>query len=280
MSIPLNKPSSDLIIDLINLTNNSTLDETKITLSAPTAITPGQDGHNSTAVVSSIPGKGYRGNVTVSYIRLDIGLLFANIALNLNVTTYTSTKDLLPILNSKFGLGLTTDDIQDNPIDKTANPVVHTIVTKTTSLAYIGQVVTTIGPDPDVGERLDTVILTTNLNGLLYPNGDTTKAQAREYSWGVDCSSISVWLQVRATDETITDNALASQLNKVVPDTWVYDAAAAQDYNTAGATIVFSGANDPTFDTNQAFNRIVQIQLSPTLCGNVGGILTLGYNAS
>lgn len=280
MSIPLNKPSSDLIIDLINIANSSTLDETKITFAAPTVITPGQDGHNSTSLVSSIPGSGYRGNVTVSYIRLDIGLLFANIALNLNVTTYTSTKDLLPLLNSKFGLGLTTDDIQDNPIDKTGNPVTHTIVTKATSLAYIGQVTTTIGPDPDVGERLDTVILTTNLNGLLYPNGDTTKAQAREYSWGVDCSSISAWLQVRATDETITDNSLATELNKVVPDTWVYDANAAQDYNTAGATIVFSGANDPTFDTNQSFNRIVQVQLSDTLCGNVGGILTLGYNAS
>ena len=282
MSIPLNKPSFDLIVDLINVANSTTLDETKISLGAPTAITVDSNGHNTTAVVSSVPGSGYRGDVTVSYIRLDIGLLFKNIALNLNVTTPSTTKDLLPLLNSKYGLGLTIDDIEDNAIDMgdgSATPT-HAIVIKATSFAYIGTVTTTIGPDPEIGEKLDTVILTTNLTGLLYPNDDTTKAQAREYSWGVDASSISAWLQVRVTDEEITDNSLATELNKIVPNTWVYDADAAQDYNTAGAKVIFAGVNDNTKDTNQQFNRIVQIELSDTLCGNMGGILTLGYTAS
>lgn len=284
MSTSLNKPSVDLIIDLINVANSTSLNNTKISFEAPSVLTDDPNNHNTGVKVVAIQGSGYIGDVDVTYNRLDIGLLFKNIALNLDVTSPTTTADLLPKLNSKYGLGLTIDDIEDNAVDMSGSgPHSHVIVMKTTSLAYIGQVTTTIGPDPEVGERLDTVILQTNLNGLLYPNSDTTKAQAREYSWGIDASSISAYLQVRVKDEVIGDDSLAVELNKIVPDVWVYDASAA-DYNTAGAKVTYAGVNDATDadgnprDTNKAFARIVQFQLSDTLCANMGGILTLGYN--
>lgn len=284
MSNILNKPSVDLIIDLINVANSTSLNNTKISFGAPSVLTGDPNNHNTGVNVLAVPGSGYIGDVDVTYNRLDIGLLFKNIALNLDVSAPTSTKDLLPLLNSKYGLGLTIDDIEDNAIDMSGNaPHSHVIVMKDSSLAYIGQVTTTIGPDPEVGERLDTVILTTNLNGLLYPNADTSKAQAREYSWGIDASSISAYLQVRTKDEVIADDSLAVELNKIVPDVWVYDADAA-DYNTAGAKVTYAGVNDRVDangdprDTNSKFARIVQFQLSDTLCANMGGILTLGYN--
>lgn len=284
MSTSLNKPSVDLIIDLINVANSTSLNSTKISFEAPSVLSNDPNNHNTGVKVVAVKDSGYIGDVDVTYNRLDIGLLFKNIALNLDVTKPATTKDLLPKLNSKYGLGLTIDDIEDNAVDMSGDgPHTHTIVMKVTSLAYIGQVTTTIGPDPEVGERLDTVILQTNLNGLLYPNSDTSKAQAREYSWGIDASSISAYLQVRTKDEVITDNSLAIELNKVVPDVWVYDTNAA-DYNTANAKVVYAGVNDRTDadgnprDTNAAFARIVQFQLSDTLCANMGGILTLGYN--
>lgn len=284
MSTSLNKPSVDLIIDLINVANSTSLNSTKISFEVPSVLSNDPNNHNTGVKVVAVKGSGYIGNVDVTYNRLDIGLLFKNIALNLDVAKPATTKDLLPKLNSKYGLGLTIDDIEDNAVDMSGDgPHTHTIVMKVASLAYIGQVTTTIGPDPEVGERLDTVILQTNLNGLLYPNSDTGKAQAREYSWGIDASSISAYLQVRTKDEVITDNSLAIELNKVVPDVWVYDTNAA-DYNTANAKVVYAGVNDRTDadgkprDTNAAFARIVQFQLSDTLCANMGGILTLGYN--
>lgn len=284
MSTSLNKPSVDLIIDLINVANSTSLNSTKISFEVPSVLSNDPNNHNTGVKVVAVKGSGYIGDVDVTYNRLDIGLLFKNIALNLDVAKPATTKDLLPKLNSKYGLGLTIDDIEDNAVDMSGDgPHTHTIVMKVASLAYIGQVTTTIGPDPEVGERLDTVILQTNLNGLLYPNSDTSKAQAREYSWGIDASSISAYLQVRTKDEVITDNSLAIELNKVVPDVWVYDTNAA-DYNTANAKVVYAGVNDRTDadgkprDTNAAFARIVQFQLSDTLCANMGGILTLGYN--
>lgn len=284
MSTSLNKPSVDLIIDLINVANSTSLNSTKISFEVPSVLSNDPNNHNTSVKVVAVKDSGYIGDVDVTYNRLDIGLLFKNIALNLDVAKPATTKDLLPKLNSKYGLGLTIDDIEDNAVDMSGDgPHTHTIVMKVASLAYIGQVTTTIGPDPEVGERLDTVILQTNLNGLLYPNSDTSKAQAREYSWGIDASSISAYLQVRTKDEVITDNSLAIELNKVVPDVWVYDTNAA-DYNTANAKVVYAGVNDRTDadgkprDTNAAFARIVQFQLSDTLCANMGGILTLGYN--
>ncbi len=282
MALSLNHPSIDLIIDLINIANSTTLDETKISFGTPSVLTNNANNHNTGVQVNAVPGSGFRGSVDVTYNRLDIGLLFKNISLNLDVDlsgiTNPSTKDLLTKLNSKFGLGIEIEDIEDVAIDTSGSiPHNHTITMADNSLAYIGSVALTIGPDPEVGEKLDTVIMTTNLMGLLYPNADTTKAQAREYSWGIDASSIGSYLSVRVVGETIGDDSLATELNKVVSETWVYNASAA-DYNTAEAEVIYAGANDPSKDTNQTWSRIVQFKLSDTLCANMGGTLTLGYN--
>lgn len=282
----LSKSSLDLVIDLINAANTATkakFDETKILVSNPTVLDASDaSGHNTKAHVSAVKGGGYVGNVDVTYNRLDIGLLFKGIAANLDLgsTVPKTTKDLLDSLNARFGLGLTEDDIEDQPIDTSASqPWTTTVAIKTSSLAYLGTLTLTIGPDPEVGERLNTVVLTTNLNGLMYPNDDTSKAQAREYSWNIDANSISAWLEQRTTGDKIADNAFATELNKVVAELWTYDGAEAKDYNTANAEVVYAGVNDATQDTNQKFSRIVQFKLDETLCANMGGILTLGYNA-
>lgn len=291
----LTKKSLDLVIDLINAANSTKLDDTKIKITAPTTLTDDPNGHNTGAHVAAVKGSGYIGSVDITYNRLDIGLLFEKIAVNLdlgedgsgNPIKPATTKDLLPALNARYGLGLDVSDITDAPVTTTGNaPWQATITIATGSLAYVGELDLTVGPDPEVGERLNTVILTTNLNGLMYPNSDTTKAQAREYSWGVDANSISQWLDARAVNDVIADNSLATELNKIVPEVWKYDADNLVDYNTAGAKVVYTGVNDAVDangdprDTNKKFNRIVQFQLDDTKCANMGGVLTLGYNVT
>lgn len=282
MSAFLSRPSFELVVDLINVANTLALNDSKVTFGAPTALTDDESNLNTSIPVNAISGSGYRGSVVVKYNRLDLPLLFKNIAVNLNVDLSEiegpTTKDLLSTLNAKYGLAITEEEVVNAAIDVSGDlPHVAQITAADTCEAYIGTLSVTIGPDPDVGERLDTVVLTTNLNGLLYPNTDTTKAQAREYSWGIDASAISAYLQVRTVDEVINDTSLAVELNKVSSDTWIYDAATA-DYNTAGAKVIYSGPNDATLDVNQKWARVVQFQLSDDLCANVGGVLTLGYN--
>lgn len=281
MSAFLNRPSFDLVVDLINVANTLALNDAKVSFQTPVALVDDESTLNTKVNVKAVSGGGYRGNVDVKYNRLDLALLFKNIAVNLNVDLSSiaspTTKDLLNTLNLKYGLNIVVDEIIDAPIDMSgAGPHTHSIAAED-SLAYIGSLDVTIGPDPEIGERLDTVILTSNLNGLLYPNADTTKAQAREYSWNVDGSGISQYLQVRVVGEKIADDSLAVELNKVVSDTWVYNAGAA-DYNTAGAEVIYAGPNDATMDVNQKWTRIVQFKLDDALCANVGGVFTLGYN--
>lgn len=278
MSI-LTKNSFELIIDLINAANNSTLDETKVSFGAPAPLTDDPSNHNTRTTVASVRGGGYVGSVNVTYNRLDIALLFNGIDVVIDVPDAVTTADLLPRLNEKYGLGLEVSDISDTNIDKSSGTgsYTHTLVISGGSYAYIGSLSLIVGAEPEVGERLDTVILVNNLSGLLYPNSDTDKAQARVYSWDINGNPISAWLSVRAVGETIVDNALATELNKVTPDLWVYDGDAPAEFNTAGAEVIYAGPNLATNDTNQGYNRIVQIRLSETNCTNVGGVLTLGY---
>lgn len=275
----LNKPSDELILNLANLQiagNNLpqvlTLAQVQI---GPVVVHAGEDGRNSTVTFQSVPGVKYIGDVECDYWRLDLEKLFTGIAVNLDATNPQTTADLITVLNAKYGLALGEKDYVNDPVS--GNTAI--IKTKAASPAYFGELSVTIGPDAPVGERLDLVILNRNLQGLLYPNADTTKAQASLYSHGVDANAIAVWLKAQATGTDITDNALATEMNKIFPELWVYKTTA-DDYNTGGATIIYAGVNKPDLDTNQAFSHIVQIQLDPLLCTNMGGVLTLGYDSN
>lgn len=275
----LNKPSDELILDLVNAQikkNNlpQVLTLGQVSIGAVVAHV-GDDDRNSTVTIMSIPGVKYVGNVDCDYWRLDLAKLFLGISVNLDVEDPQTTADLVTKLNSKYGLALGEDDFVNDPVS--GNTAI--IKAKAASPAYFGEISVTIGPDDAVGERLSLVILERNLDGLLYPNTDTTKAQASIYSYGIDANAIAPWLKTQATGTDIDDNALITELNKVVPELWVHKNTPA-DYNTGNARIIFAGPNSADLDANQEWTHVVQIALDPTLCTNMGGVLTLGYNSN
>lgn len=293
----LTKPSQELVIDLINYSNQTTLTNQHILVTGAKPGTSEDNANaNTVATVESVKGSGYIGKVDIAYARLDIGKLFEKIAVNLDVGNVTPTKpaDLLTFLNRKYGLNIATDEVKDGTIDTTGSqPWSAQIEIADGSVAYIGTLTLTIGPDPEVGERLDTVILTKNLNGLIYPDGSSdgnNKIQTRTYCWNIDANPISSWLELRAVGDKITDNSLATELNKVVPEIWVFDADNAKDYNTANWEVSYTGTNDqspnnsgtypPGGPWNSKFNRIVTFQIDEALNSNVSGIFCLGYNVT
>lgn len=293
----LTKASQDLVIDLINYTNQTTLTNQHILVQNPQPATnPDLLIANTRATVTSVKGGGYIGSVEIDYQRLDIEKLFEKISVNLDLGSTVPTKpsDLLTVLNRKYGLNIAIDEVKDGTIDTSGSqPWSAQIEIADDSVAYIGTLSVTIGPDPEVGERLDTVILKQNLEGLLYPDGSSDgndKIQTRVYCWNIDANPISSWLELRAVGDTINDNSLATELNKVVPEVWVYDADNAKDYNTAGWQVSYVGTNDQSPNTsgtyppggpwNSKFNRIVTFLVDETLNTNVSGIFCLGYNVT
>jgi len=306
-----NKASNLLVLDLVNETNTDAQTQVSININTsqvvfgkPVVVEPtvGEPAEgevkkdwNTELLCTATRSSPYVGSVTLEYDRLDIGKLFKNIAVNLDVKGAKTTLDLVDRLNARYGLGIDKKEVVSAPVAEltTAAPVAHaTIEIDATSLAYFGKLDVTVGEDADVGERLNLVVTKTRLDGLHYPVDDTMKGQAYIYSYGVDCNSIRTFLATLATGGVIDDTALAKELNKVVPELW-HAGNDAADYNVRGATIKYAGAtrddpSNPSTDktalevfenANTNFNTVVVFTLDDTKCTNFAGDLYLHYNA-
>lgn len=305
---PLNKTSDLLVLDFINEKNpTAAIELTKVSFADPVAKSPedtAADGTNTELLVKSRKNSGYIGDQTVDYNRLNGVSLFRNVTAYLDVKSPKKTEDLLTLLNSQYGLKLTADDIVSatipdgtnpplqNPDDADPTPVDHTITFADDCLAFIGTIPVKIGPKPQVGERLSLVITNTKLDGLVYPDGESaTKGQGYIYSYGIDATAISAFLKAQATGIMANDTAFAVEMNKIVPELWVSDAAA-KDYNLKGSNVTYNGPtikkvddgaggtkDEPVEGANTAFNTVMLLELDDSKCSNFTGTLYLHYNA-
>jgi hypothetical protein len=116
------KQSMQMLVDLINQANPSLpvpLTTTNALYGTPTAVTPtGGNIQNTSIKVTAQAGTKYVGNTTLLYRRLDFGILFRNLPIVIykyspNAGSPFKISDLLPSINAKYGLTLTTADIVD-----------------------------------------------------------------------------------------------------------------------------------------------------------------------
>lgn len=283
------KPANLLVLDLINAVN------VKPGTSEPLALTPGEVVFGKPVAIENEPDwntkllctatldSPYIGSVNLLYARLDIVALFKNIKVNLDVQEATTTTDLLDRLNARYGLGVTSADIVPSPVAPLSSdtPSVNAEITFADScLVYFGTLAVTVGPDVEVGERLSTVVLQTELDGLHYPDPDTDKGQAYIYSYGVDFTDIKPYLQTLKTEGAVVWSDLAREFNKVAEDLWVTDTDPAE-YNLQGSVVKYAGVtSDPAAgDVNDAYSHVVVLTVSDSLCTNFAGDLYLHYNA-
>lgn len=289
-----NKPSDVLVLDLINATNidattqaSINITSGQVTFGKPTVVAPAEGiDWNTLLLCTANRSSPYVGSVNLNYDRMDIGKLFKNIAVNLDVKGATTTLALIDRLNARYGLSIDPKEVVSSPVPALteAAPVANaTITIADTSLVYFGKIDVTVGEDAQVGERLNLVITKTRLDGIHYPVDGTDKGQAYVYSYGVDCNSIRTFLQTLSAGVDVDDSALATQLNKVVPELWIADDAA-KDYNVSGSVVKYVGATsvdgaEAAKDANTTFNHVAIITLSDTLCSNFTGDLYLHFNA-
>lgn len=301
--IPLNKPSEELVIDLINRDNpDAHLKATKVLLQDPVVNEGEGETLNTRVVVKARKNSGYRDSQEVKFDRLNLADLLRNVNVFVNVHNPKNTAELLVELNKQIGTKLAASDlvIHDiaagvnpplaNPEDPDPEPVAHKLTAISTCRAYIGEATIFIGPRPQVGERLELVILKRDLDGLAYPDGySETKGQAYIYSYGSDCTPINIYLATLTTNGSLDTAKLAIELNKVFADEWRSGIEAA-DYNVSGATITYAGPtvtqesdgsggtiDKPVPGANTDYGYVVKIRLG-ALCSNFQGDLHLHYN--
>lgn len=185
-----NKPSAELVYDLINQANPqlvkpATPVNTKLGVPAVIAV-PGANKLNTSIVLAAVQGGDYIGRKTVNYRRIDLAALTRGVTISIDrysaqqnnasasAVVYT-VYQLLPFINQRYGLNLTTDDINDGNILRGSTLVngmyttTVTVTSKATSLGYVGSFsLKWTGAAQDIGLML----AITEIPARVFPGGN------------------------------------------------------------------------------------------------------------
>lgn len=203
------KPSPALVYDLINEANPDlpvALTTANAKLDNPTTATvSGRPELNTAINVISIGGD-YIGRKALNYRRLALDKLLRGITVQMNKysanqgaagSVVFTVYNLLPLINSKYGLNLTTDDVADvnilrgNTQENGYYTTTVTVTAKPTSLGYVGSFGLKWKSAP---QELESMITVTSLNARKFPAGNdfVTPGHAtivNNMAYGIDWSS-------------------------------------------------------------------------------------------
>lgn len=220
-----NKPSADLVYDLINQANPQlvkpvTTVNTKLGVPSVIAV-PGLNKLNTSIVISAVAGGDYIGRKQVNYRRIDLAALTRGVTIAIDRYSPTAVTgsnavaftvyQLLPFINQRYGLNLTTDDINDGNIIR-GNTQVNgqytatvTVTAKTGSLGYVGSFsLKWTGAAQDIGLML----AITELPARQFPGGNDfsdNHTVLNSLTYGYDWTSIftaNPWYQFPAGNPT------------------------------------------------------------------------------
>lgn len=182
-----NKPSTALVYDLINEANPDlpvALTPSNAKLDNPTVTTvPGNSALNTAINCISVGGD-YIGRESLNYRRLGLDKLLRGITVQMDKysanqgaagSVVFTVYNLLPLINAKYGLNLTTDDVVDANIlrgNTQENGFYTTTITvnaKGTSLGYVGSFALKWKGAP---QDLESMITVTDIAVRSFPGGN------------------------------------------------------------------------------------------------------------
>lgn len=112
--INLNKPSDQLLMDLINYSQGTDLPMSVISFGTPQTLTA-QDqaeyGRNTLLRIDPAPDSGYDEFVELKYNRIDLARLFRNQAVVGVDSEFHNSTEALALINAKYGLAISPSEI-------------------------------------------------------------------------------------------------------------------------------------------------------------------------
>ena len=267
------------LLELINR-DNGTLHalEDDLSFGVPEVNDSGNGRDTKITIASANPSK-YTGEVVAYYNRLSIPLLFKNISPVLQKSVIpaeaTTARDLVSLINAKYGTTFEPEDIVTTPFTLDNPPVDLSFTATAESLAYKGSTVVVLAAD---GKPLPDVFPVTLLSGLDYPNNDITKGQASIYSYRLAAINNDAVAVAGYTVGDMATESLRQLLVKLSGDAWVINGNAG-DFNLSAATVVYNGlvsARPAAVPNNANYTNVLVVQLG-ALCNNFGGLLTIWY---
>lgn len=258
------------------------------------AITPAADNTNpainrDTAVtLYQGPSRRLRGSIPIWYNRIDLSVLFKNIAASVNYEmpsdtgiVYT-THHILETFNNRYGLDLELSDITAQPLTVVNGVGRATIMAAPGNLVWKGFVEITFGTSIPT---LSQLILNPTLSSFNLLSEDPSKGSAAIYSYNLDGTNDPDLYWQQLLEGPVTE-AMVDHFNLLqgLGSTWVYSLTPAP-YNLYGATVEYSGDNAPesipsniTQAINPVFDNVAVITLSDAYCVNFAGRLTVYSN--
>lgn len=269
MSVFINSKQS--LLDYLNATNGTsmfTLDNLVFSQPSPVAGTWREEttDKNTYMKVSASETAGFKGITVITYDRLDMAN-FANFKPTRTLPAWepVSVHDVIPNILYYFGLFLTADDVEDDPITLDENGAgTITVRAKATSPIWVGEITfDVIAGGANISEIMDVK----ELNGLNYPVSDpNTQVSALLYCYPFDATE---WRdQLLAIAEGVLDQTNADLLVTIFKtldlgigkDLW-NATPGSTEWCVEGATIFHSGLNSLAFPTNQSYKYVLGIEL-------------------
>lgn len=176
----LNKSSPELLLDLINAASGTNYLAEDVSFGTPIHRSPAAP-RNTDLVISPTSTAAFPGPRTLNYDRLSLNLMFAQVTRTIvDNVAYTQISHLLPVINTRYDLALSAEDILDGPIVRDgAGPHQVIIQARGEGLVYNGQVVYNltvedVEPEPN-GLVIEGYFLTNSLNGQFTDDMDTSE---------------------------------------------------------------------------------------------------------
>lgn len=275
------KTRNELIFDLIEERNHITLNRTVAELTNWTNGT-GVNGVDATVDVVSNDPAIYYNLKRISYGKLDLNNEFKQLNPTLKFLATDNSHSLLPAINAKYGLVLTTDDIQLTQVDTSVSPWQISIRATTTSPIVKTTVQGVVFKLDATTNRLSDVLKTLKLTGLNPPSADLARIQGPLMTYPA-LSADSTALRNYAVGYAMTapsqnDWAVADILSTVTGEQWGFTQT---NYTLLGAKVLYNGlttvARTRGYHVNTDHTNVLVLQCPAV--GKVGGYVVVHYPA-
>lgn len=267
------KSSIQLALDLINDKLGTGLRQRDVQLKNISYLDEGI--YNTQATIVPVDNSGYQGSVDIKYDRININYFFRGISVLINPAYQKLISDLLPSINSLYGLSLNKDDIEDGKLESLTPPFKVTIKIKEDNPAYYGSFVVII---TDPSKSLQEIFKEVTIGGIPYPAKDKNKIQGPLYFYASDYTVLRKTLSLY-DDLSIADKALLDAFNQIDDVKWMLSKEQ-QPFNLNGARVLYNGliTENNKYTKRDDFTHVFVLELNDEFCNNISGPLIMHYN--
>ena len=164
-AINLTESPEQIVVDMINASNGTSLTVGMLSFSFPTA-TGGSTG-NTQVVATATEAAAFTGSRILNYNRIDLSTVPGSAPTIFEIGNAVNIADLIPAINAAYGINLLTGDFVNAALPTlpttTVTSATFNVVADASSLVYIGQMTLTV---TNGNMPLSSIITTTSLGSI------------------------------------------------------------------------------------------------------------------